>query len=260
LFTGLAPESTAVINADDLYGQRLLSMTKAKIMTYGIEQKADVMAKDIQLDLSGSRFKLVCSAGDTEIQTRTIGVHNIYNILSAASMCLAEGVKLDVIKRGIARLGVVPGRLESVECKEGFSIFIDYAHTQDALKNVLETIRRTSRTRIILVFGCGGDRDKTKRSLMGQVADQLADISIVTSDNPRSEDPRSIIDQIIPGFHKGRYEVIVSREEAISRALAMAKKGDTILIAGKGHETYQVFADGPVHFNEREIVRKYLKC
>ena len=259
LFTQLAPESTAVINVDDPYGQKLLAMTRAKVITYGVDREANTMAKDIRMDLTGNRFTLTCPVGDIEIQTRMIGMYNIYNILAAASLGLAEGVELDIIKQGVEHLGVVPGRLEHVDFGQDFSVFIDYAHTQDALKNVLETIRRVSRTKIILVFGCGGDRDKSKRRAMGQVAGQLADYSIVTSDNPRNEDPQSIIDQIIPGFEKNNYEVVVHREKAIGRALGMAKAGDTVLIAGKGHELYQVFADGPVHFNEREIIEKFLK-
>ena len=260
LFTGLNPESTAIINADDPYGQKLLTMTKAKIMTYGMERQADVMAKDVSMGISGSRFILTCAHGDIEIKTKVIGMYNIYNVLAAISLCLAEQISLDVIKQGIERLSVIPGRLERVECGQDFPIFIDYAHTQDALKNMLETIRRVSKARIILVFGCGGDRDQSKRCLMGQVAGQLADLSIVTSDNPRSENPRSIIDQIIPGFKKDNHEVVVNREQAIGQALKTATAGDIVLIAGKGHETYQVLADGPINFNERAIIEKSLKC
>ncbi|MCK5178031.1 MAG: UDP-N-acetylmuramoyl-L-alanyl-D-glutamate--2,6-diaminopimelate ligase, partial [Candidatus Omnitrophica bacterium] len=185
LFTELGPEATAVINTDDPFGRQLLTMTKAKIVTYGIEQKADVMAKNIQLDLSGSRFTLACAAGDIEIRTKFIGTYNIYNILAAVSACIAEKLDLDTIKKGIERLGVVSGRLERVEYGQDFAVFIDYAHTQDALLNVLSAIRQISQARIILLFGCGGDRDKSKRPLMGQVAGRLADFSIVTSDNPR---------------------------------------------------------------------------
>jgi UDP-N-acetylmuramoyl-L-alanyl-D-glutamate--2,6-diaminopimelate ligase len=260
LFTGLVPQATAVINTDDPHGRRLLTMTSAKIMTYGIEGQADVMARDIQLDIQSSRFILVCAAGEIEVQTRFLGMYNIYNILAAAAVCMAEGLDLDVIKKGIERLAVVPGRLERVECGQDFSVFIDYAHTQDALENVLKAIRNVSQARIILAFGCGGDRDKSKRPLMGQAAGRLADYSIVTSDNPRSEDPRSIIDQITPGFDKDNYKVIINREEAIEEALKEAKAGDIVLISGKGHEMVQVLADGPVDFNEREIIEKCLQC
>ena len=260
LFTDLSPQATAVINIDDSYGRRLLTMTKAKTVTFGIERQAEVMAKDIRFEQSGSRFTLTCADGRIEVQTKLIGTYNIYNILAASSVCIAENVGLDVIKKGIERLCVVPGRLERVDCGQDFCVFIDYAHTQDALENVLTAIRQVSQTKIILVFGCGGDRDHTKRPLMGQVASRLADFSIVTSDNPRSEDPQSIIDQILPGFDGDHYRVVVNREDAIKQALNMAKTGDTVLVAGKGHETYQVLADGPVNFNEREIIEKSLKC
>ncbi|HQP10851.1 MAG TPA: UDP-N-acetylmuramoyl-L-alanyl-D-glutamate--2,6-diaminopimelate ligase, partial [Candidatus Omnitrophota bacterium] len=260
LFRNLGPGSTAVINIDDPYGQRLLSMTQAKVVTYGIERTADVMAKKIRMDMSGSRFALIALEGKVEIKTRLVGMYNIYNILAAISMCLAEGVSLKDIRKGIDRLGAVPGRLERVDCGQKFSVFIDYAHTQDALKNVLETVRKISKAKIILVFGCGGNRDKTKRPLMGEVAGRLADFAFVTSDNPRNEDPQSIIDQILPGFQRDNYKVIVNREEAIGQALKMAKSGDAVLIAGKGHEMYQIFANGPVYFNEREIVKKFLTC
>ncbi len=260
LFTGLTPEATAVINTDDPYGRQLLAMTKAKIVTYGIEQQADVMAKDIQLDMLESRFTLTCVDGDIEIQSNLIGMYNIYNILAAVSACIAEKLDFDTIKRGVASLGFIPGRMERVDYGQDFSVFIDYAHTQDALENVLEAIRQVSQTKIILVFGCGGDRDRAKRPLMGKVAGQLANLSIVTSDNPRNEDPQSIIDEIVPGFDQDNYKVIINREEAIGEAIKEAKTGDTVLIAGKGHETYQVLADGKVDFNEREIIKKFLKC
>lgn len=260
LFTGLSPESTAAINIDDPYGRQLPGMTKAKVVTYGIEQPADVTAKDIRLDIQGCRFTLVGAAGEIEVQTPLIGLYNVYNILAAASIGVAEGLALDVIKKGIERLKGVPGRLERVECGQDFSVFIDYAHTQDALENVLSAVRQISPSRIILVFGCGGDRDQSKRPLMGQVAGRLADISFVTSDNPRSEDPQSIIDQIVPGFEQENYKVVVNREEAIKEALNEAKAGDTVLIAGKGHETYQIIADQRIDFNEHEIVKKSLKC
>ena len=260
LFTGLTSKAVAIINTDDPYGRKLLKMTKAKISTYGIERQADVMAKDVQLGISGSRFTLVCAVGEIEIKTKFVGKYNIYNILAAVSVCLAEKLDLNVIKKGIERLGIVPGRLEGVDCGQDFPIFIDYAHTQDALENVLSAIRQASQTRIILVFGCGGDRDKSKRCLMGQVAGRLADFSIVTSDNPRSEDPQSIINQIVPGFDKDNYKIVANREDAIKQALEIAKSGDTVLIAGKGHEMYQVLADGPINFNEREIIEKFMKC
>lgn len=260
LFTGLAAESSAVINTDDLYGRQLLTMTPAVVRTYGVKRKADVMAKDIELNSSTTRFTLACPSGDIEIQTKLIGMYNVYNILAAVTASLAEEISLEIIKKGVEALAVIPGRLERVECGQDFSIFIDYAHTQDALEHVLTAMRRIGEGKIILVFGCGGDRDQSKRILMGQVAGQLADLSIVTSDNPRSEDPQAIIDQIVPGFRKDNYRVVVNRKEAIEQALGEAKTGDIVLIAGKGHETYQICAGGRIDFNERTIIEKFFQC
>lgn len=259
LFTALSPESTAAVNTDDPCGRRLLSMTGARVITYGIERQAEVMARDIHAGIDGSRFTLTGAAGEIEIRTRLIGAHNVYNILAAVSACFAEGLSLNAVKNGIEHLTVVPGRLERVEGGQDFFIFIDYAHTQDALENVMTAVRGVGSNRIILVFGCGGDRDSSKRAPMGRTAGRLADLSIVTSDNPRGEDPQSIIDQIILGFERDNYRVILHREEAIAQALATARSGDIVLIAGKGHEMYQTFADKRVDFDERRIVEKCLK-
>jgi UDP-N-acetylmuramoyl-L-alanyl-D-glutamate--2,6-diaminopimelate ligase len=259
LFTGLSPQASAIINIDDAYGQRLCSMTKASIVTYGLN-KGDVHAEAVSLKISGSQLRVVTPQGAIALQTALVGRHNIYNILAAIGACLSQNIKLENIVPGIERFKNVPGRLERVDYGQPFSIFIDYAHTQDALENVLLAIKQTTASRIILVFGCGGDRDKTKRPLMGAVADQLADWSIVTSDNPRSEDPQEIIDQILPGFKRRHYEVVVNREEAIKAALAKAIPGDVVLIAGKGHETYQIFKDQSIHFDERELIQKYIPC
>lgn len=260
LFTSLSSKNTAVLNTDDIYGRQLCSMTEAKVLTYGIKRRADVMAKEIRLDISGSRFILTCAAGEIEIKSKLIGTHNIYNILAAVSVGLIQKIDLTTIKKGIEQVALVPGRLERVELGQAFTIFIDYAHTQDALENVLTAIRQVSPSRIILLFGCGGDRDVSKRPLMGQTAGELADLSIVTSDNPRSEDPQSIINQIIPGFKKNNYRVAVDREKAIHLALQTARPGDIVLIAGKGHEMYQIFAQQRVDFDERRIIEKCLSC
>lgn len=154
----------------------------------------------------------------------------------------------------------VPGRLQPVDCQQDFSVIIDYAHTQDALFNVLTTIRNTTDSKIILVFGCGGDRDRSKRPAMAQVASQLADFSFITSDNPRSEDPRAIIDEIVEGYEGEHYTVVVDRERAIDQALKMARTGDVVLVAGKGHEDYQIFRDRTIKFDERKIIQQLLRC
>ncbi len=261
LFKRLSSPASAVINVDDPYGKRLLEMTRemtrAQILTYGIISPADVCAVNIDVQLRGSNFTVLFPAGSVEIKTKLIGQHNIYNILACVAACLSQGITIEEIKKGIEILRAVAGRLQKVEEATDIHVFVDYAHTEDALKNVLMSIRRVSATKIILVFGCGGNRDKTKRAKMGKVASFWADWSIVTSDNPRNEDPDDIIKEIIRGFVKENYEVIVDRQEAIVKALSIARKGDVVLIAGKGHEDYQIFKDKTIHFDDREVVRDY---
>ncbi len=260
LFKNLSSASTAVINLDDPYGRKLVSMTEAKTMTYAIKANANVMAKDIQLSLANSQFKLVFPEGEMLIHSKLVGAYNVYNILAATAVCLSNDISIEKIKLGIEHLRDVPGRLEPVDFGQDFSIFIDYAHSPDALENVLTTIRQTSDAKIILVFGCGGNRDKTKRPQMGKIGGQLANFCIVTSDNPRNEEPQNIIDEIVMGFEQSNYKVIVDRQEAIEQALKMAQKGDIVLIAGKGHETYQIFNDRTIKFDERQIIRQVLRC
>lgn len=258
LFATLDEEKFSVINCDDEYGQKLIEMMPGPITTYGIYHPSDIMAVDIYLHLDGTDFRLLTPGGEVTIQTKLLGEHNVYNILSAAAVCFNEGISLEDVKRGIEVLSDIPGRLEAVEAGQEFKIFIDYAHTHDALENVLKAIRKVTDQKIILVFGCGGDRDKTKRPLMGKIAGQYADYSIVTSDNPRTEDPQTIINDILLGFESDNFEVIVLREEAIVRALKMANPNDIILIAGKGHERYQIFKDHTIIFDERTIIKDCL--
>jgi len=259
LFMSLSSESVAIINADDVYGQRLLALSRCKILTYAIDRPADVSAQNITYHLSGSRFEIVFSLGRIKVQTRFIGKHNVYNILAAFAWGLFQGFGPEVIRRGIEHLAHVPGRLDPVENNRNFFIFVDYAHTEDGLVNVLRSLRAVSPEKIILVFGCGGDRDRTKRPKMARAACTLADFSIVTSDNPRSEDPQAIINEIVPGFTKSNYETCIDRREAIGRALKLAQKNQIVLIAGKGHEDYQIFKDRTIAFNEREIVKEFLE-
>ena len=260
LFKGLSPNVPAIINGDDIYSKRLCDMTKAKVLTYGIDQKANIMATRIQYDLSGTHFEIMFPHTTVAVTTRLIGKHNVYNILSAAACAFVMGFKVDDIRRGIEVLVNVPGRLEAVDTKQGFHVFIDYAHTEDGLVNVLKAFREVSRSKIITVFGCGGDRDQNKRPKMGAAVCALSDYAIITSDNPRSEDPLKIIDQIIVGFTKDNYDVCPDRKEAIGRALKQAKPGEIVLLAGKGHEDYQILKTGKVKFNEQDIVREFLAC
>ncbi len=257
LFKRLSAQANAIINTDDGYGQRLIEMTKGRVLTYGIIRPADVRAVDIQMRLTGSQFTVIFPEGSCTIKTRLTGQHNIYNILACAASAFAQGINLDQIKNGVEALRLVPGRLEKMEGPVDFHVYVDYAHTEDALKNVLTSIKKVSSSKIILVFGCGGNRDKTKRPQMGKAASLFADWSIVTSDNPRQEDPEAIIEEISQGFIKENYEVLADRQEAITKALSLAQKNDVVLIAGKGHENYQIFKDQTIHFDDGEVVRNY---
>lgn len=259
LFTGLSPFSRAIINIDDEFGPRLVTMASAPVWTYGINNKADFMAENIELNFDGTAFDLVTPAGKISIKTPLIGRHNIYNILSVAAVGVGEKIPLDVIKKGIESLTVVPGRLERIEAGQDFYVFVDYAHTEDALDNVLSSIRAVKKTKIIVVFGCGGDRDKTKRPKMAASVERLSDFAIVTNDNPRTEDPEAIVRDILGGFKGKNYKVVLDREEAIKESLHTAKSGEVVLIAGKGHEDYQIFKDKTVPFDERKIVHQHLK-
>ena len=259
LFKDLSPSASSIINVDDEYGRQLLGLCRSKIMSYAIDHPANVLARNITYQLSGSRFEIVFPEGRMKVHTRFIGKHNIYNILAAFAWGLSQDLGPEIIRQGIENLAHVPGRLEAVDNDKGLFIFIDYAHTDDGLINVLKALRAVSQEKIILVFGCGGDRDRTKRPKMARAACELADHSIVTTDNPRSEDPQAIINEVIGGFTKKNYEICTDRREAIGRALKLAQKNQVVLIAGKGHEDYQVFKDRTISFNEREIVKECLR-
>lgn len=259
LFDSLSSAAFSVVNIDDDYGRRLKTHTKAKVTTYGIDNQADVMAENIRYSIEHTDFSIRTANLTIDIRTPLIGRHNVYNILSAYAWALSEGVKSEIIKSAIEEISCIPGRLERINTKKDFSVFVDYAHTEDALKNVITALRQISPGRIIVVFGCGGERDKTKRPKMGRVVTELADYAIVTSDNPRSENPSQIIDDIIMGIKKDNFCVIPDRAEAIRKSLYFAKPGDCVLLAGKGHENYQVLKDKAIHFDDREVVRECLR-
>ena len=259
LFQNINLHSVAIINNDDIYGRKLKELIKSKIITYGIENPADIRAADINFDISHTEFRLVAPQGEINFTSRLIGRHNVYNILAAVAFALKEGLSLSVIKSAIERFYYVPGRLERIEFLGNFLVFVDYAHTEDALVNVIKTLRQVSGNRIIVVFGCGGERDKTKRPKMGYAVSELADYAIITNDNPRSEDPLEIIEEIKKGISKKNFCVIPDRKEAINKSLTLAKSGDIVLVAGKGHENYQILNDRIIHFDDRETVRECLK-
>jgi UDP-N-acetylmuramoyl-L-alanyl-D-glutamate--2,6-diaminopimelate ligase len=259
LFRFLPDSKVAIINNDDKYSFRLKRLTKAKIMTYGLDRKSTVMARDIDFGIHSTEFSLVAPKINLRIKTHLVGRYNIYNILAAIAWGISENLAIQEIKSAIEKFKNVPGRLQEVSCKKGFSIFIDYAHTPDALFNVISALRQLVEGKIIVIFGCGGERDKLKRPKMGRVVTQLADYAIITSDNPRSENPEQIIKDIQKGIDKNNYRLVPERLSAIRTGLSLAKKGDCLLIAGKGHECYQVLKNKVKYFNDRKVIQKCLE-
>jgi UDP-N-acetylmuramoyl-L-alanyl-D-glutamate--2,6-diaminopimelate ligase len=222
-------------------------------MTYGLKKKADLQAKNLVLTANGTRFDLVYQDQEAHCHWPHIGRYNVYNCLAALSAGLVRGYPLKQLVDIISTAEAVPGRLEPVANNLGLKIFVDYAHTDDSLANVLSCLQEIAGKRIITVFGCGGDRDKGKRPRMARVAEELSDFCIVTSDNPRSEDPLEICTQIASAFEKKNHVLEVDRKRAIALAIDMAKPEDIILLAGKGHETYQIFAHRTIDFDDRRV-------
>ncbi len=261
LFESIDAQKYAIINADSEYGQKLKSLTKANILDYGIDNKqAAIRAEGITLGLKRTVFNLVTPWGRKKVQSGIIGRHNVYNVLAAAAVALRENIPLEEIVRAMKKLDFVPGRLERVGKGTTFQVFVDYAHTDDALQNVLTALRELSPRKIITVFGCGGDRDHSKRPRMGRVAAQLSDYVILTNDNPRGEKPAQIIKEIQGGFSADfkDFRVVLNRKTAIEQALKLARRRDFVLIAGKGHETYQIFDGMTIKFDDRKIVSEIL--
>lgn len=252
----------AVINSDDTWGKKLIEEIPMGVITYGTQEFAIVQAKKYKLSQEGVEFLVKYPGGTFNLSSPLLGKPNLYNILASAATALTLNIPLPAIKEGIASLKGVPGRFEKIKNSYGFHIFVDYAHTDDALRNLLETVRKLNPRRILLAFGAGGDRDKTKRERMGKVAGSLADWTILTSDNPRSEDPLAIISDIEKGIKKTgekKYEIQPDRKKAIKKALSLGKKGDYILVAGKGHENYQIIGDKIIPFNDRQVIREILQ-
>lgn len=258
LFRYLPRESVGVFNADDPNSATLAQRTKAKRVWYGIENEAEITGELLSTSLDGSSVRLHTPAGEAMVRTSLIGVHNVYNILASAAAAVSMGVSLDETVAGIEALDGVPGRLERIRDVRSFAAFVDYAHTDDALRNVLTALRQVSEGRLIVVFGCGGDRDRRKRPRMGRVAQELGDVVVVTSDNPRSEAPEDIIEEILTGTRKSDdLYVEPNRKQAIEAACRLARSGDVVLVAGKGHETYQVLRDTVVPFDDRAVIRDF---
>lgn len=267
LFEALPPHGMAVLNAQSDASKVIAAGIKRRILWYAIDEPADVSAHIHRMDDSGSEFSLEFGGIMEKVITPLCGRHNISNHLAATGLCLAAGFSISAIAQGLSALSCVPGRLEPVLSpiaeRRGVRVFIDYAHTDDALANVLTTLRPICRGRLIVVFGCGGDRDKTKRPRMAHVAETLADTVIVTSDNPRSEDPQAIIEQICEGFSSEKrrsVQIEPDRKKAIFLAISQAQRGDVVLIAGKGHETYQIIGTRKYDFSDTLAAQEALSC
>jgi len=284
LFETLSPDSTAVLNSQSPHSVEIANRTSAKLLWYGIDSPSvllspasasldasrggrkkssgrDITAGIESMTINGTRFNLSYAGQSFPVSTPLLGLYNVSNHLAAAGLCLAAGLDLQTIAKGLSALTNVPGRLEKVSISSDGSqatshVFIDYAHTDDALKNVLSTLKPLCKGRLIVLFGCGGDRDRTKRPRMAAVAEQLADLVVVTSDNPRTEQPEFIIGEIMTGFERPTADNIfveLEREKAIRYAIEAAQPNDIVLIAGKGHENYQIIGEEKIHFSDKEI-------
>ncbi len=260
LFEGLADDAAAVLNADDPRAGQIARHTPARIIRYGLGDSADVAAVIRSESSDGALLRLRTAAEDADIELPLVGRHNVYNALAAASTALALGLTMNAVTTGLRRLRAAPGRLQRVDTDRlGFSVLVDYAHTDDALRNALAALRPLTRGKLVCVFGCGGDRDKTKRPLMARAVAEAADRFIITSDNPRTEDPLSIIADIKAGLSAadlGRHVTEPDRAKAIRLAISELAPGDTLLIAGKGHEKYQILGTRRIHFDDVEVAQE----
>jgi UDP-N-acetylmuramoyl-L-alanyl-D-glutamate--2,6-diaminopimelate ligase len=269
LFQGLGRERSktmpcyAVVNRDDPAAEKVIKATLAPVVTYGIEQRADVQARDVCLSERGADFTVTCRGRSIPFRISLPGRFNVYNSLAAISVGLSEGMDPALVQETLTGVAGVPGRFQVVDRGQDFTVVVDYAHTPDGLENVLRTARALTSKRVIVVFGCGGDRDTGKRPLMGKIAGQLCELSVLTSDNPRSEDPSGIIAQIEAGIRDIPdvcYEVAPDRRDAIGRALKCAQPGDFVVIAGKGHETYQIIGDQVLDFDDYQVAYQMLEA
>jgi UDP-N-acetylmuramoyl-L-alanyl-D-glutamate--2,6-diaminopimelate ligase len=263
----------AAINIDDEYGKKLFKEFKDihKTIPYSMKKCAGVYLIKAKTDVAGLRLVIHTPSGELKLKTSLTGEFNIYNILGAVALCAGEGISLNTIKRGVEDIKNIPGRMQKINTESG-CVFVDYAHTPDALLRVIRSVRGLGVKRVITVFGCGGDRDRTKRKQMGGISAKLSDISIVTSDNPRSEEPVGIINEILEAFLQSKvkkltkdasasksYLYFVDRKKAIKKAIQLMQKGDAVIIAGKGHEDYQIIKDKTLPFDDLKVVEKYLR-
>jgi UDP-N-acetylmuramoyl-L-alanyl-D-glutamate--2,6-diaminopimelate ligase len=261
LFAGLEREAVAVLNRDDEAADEMARVAKARVIWFSLEREAEVHAAGVKLDVGGARFTLQLAGQGHDVRLPLLGRHNVYNALTAAGLAWGLGLPPEAIVAGLEALKAVPGRLEPVDCGQPFAVLVDYAHTDDALENALSAVRPLAAGRVIVVFGCGGDRDRAKRPRMARAAERLADLVIVTSDNPRTEDPELIAEEIFAGFSAPQKVLRrLDRSAAIAEAVALARPRDILLIAGKGHETYQVVGQKRLEFDDRKKVAEALRA
>ena len=258
---GARPPGWAVINQDDPYGPQIRTAPEVQVIRYGFEPGADLRAAELEMDFSGLRLTLDYRGRRVELKSPLVGRINAYNIMAACGAALSYDFDWETIASGVAACRNIPGRFETVNAGQPFMVVVDYAHTDDALKNVIAVSRALNPARVITLFGCGGDRDRSKRPLMGMAAAQSSDFVVLTSDNPRSEDPLAIMNDALVGLRRfdTPHAVEPDREKAIRTALREAKPKDIVILAGKGHETYQVLKDRVIHFDDRETARAILK-
>jgi|CXWL01.1.fsa_nt_gi UDP-N-acetylmuramoyl-L-alanyl-D-glutamate--2,6-diaminopimelate ligase len=271
LFEGLEPAGRktapkrAIVNADDPRGHRVCQASRVPSWTFGLKNQADLRVENLRLTLAGTTFTVASPQGRFHVDSRLVGEHNVYNALAAIGVGLHLGLSFDVIRQGLAAVANIPGRFERVDVGQPFTVVVDYAHTDDALVRLLTTAQALKTGRILTVFGCGGDRDRGKRPKMGRAAAEYSDAVFLTSDNPRTENPLAILAEVERGVKEAsnakpvQYEVIPDRRQAIDAALRAARPGDTVLIAGKGHEDYQIIGTQKHHFDDREVAREILQ-
>jgi UDP-N-acetylmuramoyl-L-alanyl-D-glutamate--2,6-diaminopimelate ligase len=260
LFRGLAGHATAVLNSDDSTSLTFAAGCPGRLLSYGVRMQADCMARHIRLCLDGSQFQIDAGSGGCLIRSPLVGEHNVYNGLAAATVASTLGVSWSAIQQGIERVREIPGRFQAVECGQPFKVLVDYAHTPDAIRSVLRSLRQITAGRVLCLFGAGGDRDRTKRPLMAQAAES-ADMVVVTSDNPRSEDPSRIISDIVTGFRRIQaLSIEPDRRTAIQHILRVAEPGDCVVLAGKGHEAYQLIGDQRLPFDDRLVAAEWLSA
>ncbi|MBM7855934.1 UDP-N-acetylmuramoyl-L-alanyl-D-glutamate--2,6-diaminopimelate ligase [Desulfohalotomaculum tongense] len=254
----------SIINADDSRAKEMIEASSGTVVTYGLHQPSDVSARDVQITARGVSFITTGKYGEHRLNLKLTGEFNVYNALAAFTLGMAQGFAGETVKSALENVTGVAGRFEPVDCGQPFAVVVDYAHTPDGLENILKTARQITNNRLITVFGCGGDRDRSKRPVMGEIGTRYSDLAVITSDNPRTEDPGKIIDDILVGVkkiagNKHKHKVIPERRDAIAYAIKEAAAGDVVVIAGKGHETYQIIGTTKYHFDDRAVAAAVLK-